>query len=163
MKDWPQRKKNRLEGYDYSSVGVYFVTLCVKDRVPMLWDVGARIARPLEAPYTLSSYGRAVDKGIQDMSAHYPMISVDRYTIMPNHIHMLITIRGICAPTISNVINQFKGYVTKQIGFSCWQKSFHDHIVRNEEEYRKIWEYIESNPKNWKDDCFYIEIKENNP
>lgn len=58
-------------------------------------------------------------------------------------------------PTISTVVNQMKGAVTKQIGFSFWQKSFHDRIIRNEREYRKIWEYIYRNPLTWEKDCFY--------
>jgi len=63
--------------------------------------------------------------------------------------------RAMRAPTISTVINQMKGCVTKQIGFSLWQKLFHDHIIRNEEEYRKIWEYIDTNPLKWEDDCYF--------
>ena len=51
------------------------------------------------------------------------------------------------APTIDRVIKQTKGYVTKQVGFSFWQKSFHDHVIRNENDYKEIWEYIENNPK----------------
>lgn len=60
------------------------------------------------------------------------------------------------APTISTVVAQFKGAVSKQLGENIWQKSFHDRIVRNEIEYQKIWEYIEYNPHYWTQDCFYI-------
>ncbi|MEG1887523.1 MAG: hypothetical protein RR177_05285, partial [Oscillospiraceae bacterium] len=59
------------------------------------------------------------------------------------------------APTIATAINQMKGYVTKQIGISLWQKLFHDHIIRNEREYQKIWQYIDENPLKWEEDCFY--------
>lgn len=58
-------------------------------------------------------------------------------------------------PTISRIIQQFKGAVTKQIGFALWQKSFHDHIIRDEREYEKIYAYIETNPLKWREDCFY--------
>jgi len=51
-----------------------------------------------------------------------------------------------------------KGYVTKQIGFSVWQKSFHDHIVRGKQDYEKILDYIENNPSKWSEDKFYIEL-----
>lgn len=61
------------------------------------------------------------------------------------------------APTISTVINQMKGYVTKKAGISLWQKLFHDHIIRGEKDYQKIWQYINANPVCWKDDCFYLE------
>ena len=59
------------------------------------------------------------------------------------------------APTVTTVIQQMKGYVTKQIGFTVWQKLFYDHIIRNENDYREIWEYIENNPIKWTEDRFY--------
>lgn len=80
---------------------------------------------------------------------------------MPNHIHLLLSIRGnengrpMGAPTISTVINQFKGFVSKQAGFSVWQKLFYDHIVRGEQDYEEIWEYIDANPLKWENDEFY--------
>ncbi len=155
----PRRKPNRLEGYDYSQNGAYFITLCIKDRRPVLWHVGARIARPLSDGH-LSAHGLVVKAAIENITAHYQTISVDKYVIMPNHVHLILTInddgRAMRAPTISTVINQMKGYVTKQIRVSFWQKLFHDHIIRNELEYQKIWAYIDTNPLNWKDDCYYV-------
>lgn len=82
--------------------------------------------------------------------------------VMPNHVHLLLQIvpgadgRPMVAPTISTVVAQFKGTVSKQLGKTIWQKSFHDRVVRNEAEYQKIWEYIEYNPYYWTQDCFYI-------
>lgn len=160
MADLPKRKPNRLKNFDYSSDGLYFITVCVKNHENMLWhNVGATIGRPQEI--TLSEYGIIVDKAIKNIHIHYTDFKIDKYVIMPNHIHLLIRInyreigRPMVAPTISTVIQQMKGIVTKQIGFSIWQKSFHDHIIRNEKEYLKIWEYIENNPLRWKEDCFY--------
>ena len=81
---------------------------------------------------------------------------------MPNHLHLLLRImsddsgRPMVAPTISTVVQQMKGVVTKQIGKNIWRRSFHDHIIRNEKDYLKIWEYIDSNPIKWLDDCFYV-------
>ncbi len=153
----PKRKPNRLEGYDYNSTGAYFITICTKNRKEMFWDnVGASIARPQEIK--LSKYGKMVDDAINNISAQYPAVSVDKYVIMPNHIHLLLRIccdnngRPMVAPTVSNVIQQTKGYVTKQIGLPIWQKSFHDHIIRNENDYRETWEYIDQNPLKWEDD-----------
>lgn len=82
---------------------------------------------------------------------------------MPNHVHLLLQIntnadgRPMVAPTISTVVQQLKGIVSKQIGHSIWQKLFHDHVIRNAADYTKIWEYIENNPLQWKLDCFYSE------
>lgn len=60
------------------------------------------------------------------------------------------------ASTIDRVIQQMKGYVTKQIGKPIWQKLFHDYIVRGDEDYREIWQYIDNNPTKWTEDKFYI-------
>ena len=59
------------------------------------------------------------------------------------------------APTISIIVQQLKGVITKQIGQSVWQKLFHDHVIRSEADYLKIWEYIDNNPIKWEEDCFY--------
>ena len=122
--------------------------------------VGASIARPEKV--CLSPYGRIVEEAISNIQTVYPAISVDNYLIMPNHIHLLLQIRtdengrAMLAPTISIVIQQMKGYVTKKIGSSIWQKLFHDHVIRDEAGYLKIWNYIEGNPSKWEEDCFYV-------
>ena len=161
MNDIPMRKSNRLAGYDYSSAGCYFVTICVKDKRELLWaptPVGARIARP-----PLSKTGEIINSAIENIPRIYDHVKVDKYVIMPNHIHLILVIdskngRAVRAPTISTIINQTKGYVTKQIGYSIWQKLFHDHIIRNEVEYQKIWQYIDENPRTWTEDCYYGEV-----
>ncbi|MEG2930116.1 MAG: hypothetical protein RR846_11330, partial [Oscillospiraceae bacterium] len=58
-------------------------------------------------------------------------------------------------PTISVIVGSMKRWVSKQIGFAISKKSFHDHIIRDEHEYLKIWEYIDTNPAKWEEDCFY--------
>lgn len=147
----PKRKRTRLKNYDYSQNGAYFVTICVKDRKAILSDVivGANSVRPKEVH--LTEYGKIVKKAIQDIPKHYSAISVDNFVIMPDHIHLLLQIhsnidgRTLFAPTIDRVIKQMKGHITKQIGFSIWQKSFNDHIIRGESDYKEIWQYIEYN------------------
>ena len=159
--DLPNRKPNRLKKFDYSQPNAYFITICTKNRELLFWkNVGASIAR-LENGQ-LSHYGEIVKEAITNIPEIYPAISVDHYVIMPNHIHLLLQIhsddngRAMLAPTVSKVIQQMKGYVTKKIGVSVWQKLFHDHVVRNQQDYAKIWEYIENNPKQWELDCFYV-------
>lgn len=58
-------------------------------------------------------------------------------------------------PTISHIIQQFKGYITKQTGKSIWQKSFYDHVIRDETDYQMIWRYIDENPIRWEEDELY--------
>ena len=157
-----KRKPNRLRDYDYSTPGAYFITVCLKDRKPLLWEsVGASIARPDKLP--LSEWGKVVDQAIRDIPVHYPAVCLDHYVVMPNHIHLLLQIkpdddgRAMLAPAVSVVVQQMKGVVTKQIGRSIWQKLFHDHVIRDERDYLKIWEYIDGNPFKWTEDCFYTE------
>lgn len=158
--DYPKRKHNRLAQYDYNTPGAYFVTVCTKDRRELFWaDVGASIARPQDI--ALSEFGAVVEKAIQNIPSHYPAVNVDKYVIMPNHIHLMLRIccdadgRPMVAPTISTVVQQMKGYVTKAIGSSLWQRSFHDHVVRDEKDYREIWQYIDENPMKWEEDVFF--------
>ena len=81
---------------------------------------------------------------------------------MPNHMHLLLQIntdidgRPMTAPTISTVINQTKGIISKKAGFSVLQKGFYDHVIRNDNDYRDIWNYIEWNPGKWTEDKLYI-------
>ena len=148
MNELPKRKKIRIESYDYSTPGAYFITVCISDRKPLLWNnVGAAISRP-----PLSQIGTFVEMAILQIPEHYPMISVDKYCIMPDHIHMILSIntdgdgRQIAAPTVSTVVGHMKRWVSIQIGHSIWQKSFIDRVIRNEKGYHAIWEYIENDP-----------------
>lgn len=147
--DLPKRKKIRLDDYDYSSCGAYFVTLCVKDRAMFLWNEEADITRP-DKP-RLSQYGAIAEKAIFEIPAHYENVRVDKFCIMPNHIHMIVSIGGeesgriLSAPTLSVVIGSMKRWVSKQVGFHLWQKSYNDRIIRSEREYLEIWKYIDEN------------------
>ena len=168
----PQRKSLRLKNYDYSSCGAYFVTICTRFDAPSLWretsltlpqeqayglSVGANCVRPPLTP-PLSPTGMVVDHELQCLDTVYPQVFLDRYCIMPDHLHLIVFIlpegggRTQFAPTLSRIVKQFKGTITKQIGTSIWQKSFCDRIIRNEAAYYKICEYIENNPLHWRYD-----------
>ena len=159
--EWPKRKPNRLTEYDYSTPNAYFITVCTQNRNNLFWtDVSAAIDRQENIP--LTDLGMIVKQVIHDIPKHYPAISVDHAVIMPNHIHLLLQIntdidgRPMAAPTISTVINQTKGVISKKAGFSVWQKGFYDHVIRGERDYRDIWNYIEGNPGKWVEDKLYI-------
>lgn len=147
MNNLPKRKRIRIENYDYSMPGAYFITICVANRKPILWNVGAATCRP-----NLSKIGNIVKTAISQIPEHYPMISVDKYCVMPDHIHMILSIntdengRQVAAPTVSTVVGHIKRWVSMQIGQSIWQKSFIDRVIRNDKGYRAVWEYIENNP-----------------
>ena len=80
------RKIIRLQNYDYSTNGAYFITICTKDKIKILWDD--------EETYELSTYGKVVERAIKNIPEHYPMINVDNYVIMPNHIHIILMINN---------------------------------------------------------------------
>ena len=157
----PKRKQIRLSDYDYSAPGAYFVTICTADRRRILSDiaVGAAISRPPEV--SLTRYGEIVDKAIRNIPRVYPVLSVEKYVIMPNHMHMILRIhadesgRLIAAPTVSQVIGQMKRWASKEAGILLWQKSFHEHVIRGEEDFREIWRYIGENPAKWAQDRYY--------
>ena len=168
--DPPQRKQNRLLGYNYNRPGYYFITVCIKKYVEMLGRVvrECRGAHCAPANVQLSDIGHVVENAILQIPKHHGDVRVDKYVIMPNHIHLILVLgwengRTMCAPTrrssIPGILHGMKEAVTKTIGFPIWQKSYHDHIIRGEADYRRIWEYIETNPAKWREDCYYEEGK----
>ena len=162
--DLPNRKRTRLSEYDYSSPGMYFITICTHNRKCLFGKIKNQQMH-------LNEMGKIVDKEILKIEPRYQNIRIDKYVIMPNHIHMIIVIlasEGINPiPTIkydvSNVIGKFKAGVSRIVGSafmhsskkSIWQSSFHDHIIRGEKDYLKIWNYIDTNIEKWESDCFY--------
>ena len=157
----PKRKQNRLREYNYSTPNAYFITICTHNRKNLFWTyVGAAIGRPEDIP--LTNLGMTVKQVIHEIPKHYPAITVEHAVIMPNHIHLLLQIntdtdgRPMAAPTISTVINQTKGAVSKKAGFSVWQKGFYDHVIRSEQDYLDIWNYIDGNPGEWAEDKLFV-------
>jgi REP element-mobilizing transposase RayT len=160
----PKRKHPRLKNYDYSQNGCYFVTVCVKDRKNLLGTIPVGRDAHILPSVSPSDIGAIVDKYIKNIPSVYTGIMVDSYVIMPNHVHLLITIEtadqgggGMWAsrPTLHTVVRSFKTMVTKQIGHSVWQGSYYDRIIRDEKAYREAWQYIDENPLKWQEDELY--------
>ena len=164
--EFTQRKPTRLQEYDYSQSGYYFVTICAKDKQNLFGEIVGGGA--LDAPQMkLSAIGELVNKYIQSTN-QIPEITVDKYVIMPNHIHLILNIENgtskAPSPTHSTPANQLiphaistlKRFVNRDAKLNVFQRSFHDHIIRNEADYRRIWNYIDTNPAKWNEDCFYI-------
>ena len=167
MNDLPKRKRLRLEQYDYSSPGAYFVTFCTKDRQCILSDITVG-ADALGGPNViLTATGRIVEKYILSTD-NIPEIHVDKYVIMPNHVHLLLSVSAASgpprasAPTTASVpgaISALKRLVNRELGENICQPSYHDHVIRSDNDYREIWNYIDTNPARWRVDCFYIDTK----
>ena len=154
----PARKRLRLPNFDYASPGAYFITVCTDQKRNLLSDVcrGGALLRPL---------GQMCQEQLLKMAAQY-QIQMDNYVIMPNHVHLLLALRRAeqsPAPTISEFICAWKSVTTKlanirnkTLGAHLWQRSFYDHVIRNDVDYREIWNYIDQNPLRWEQDRFYI-------
>ena len=177
------RKLPRHPEYDYNTPGYYFITFCTKDRAHLLGEIVGRSlpdAPPehtplrqkehpggcsLQAHMQYSAYGEITWKQLEKMTAYYPDIILEKYVIMPNHIHLLLRIPGILEQNqsddqrknncVSKFIGTFKRFCNRQYGCNIWQTSFHDHIIRGKADYEKIWMYIETHPLRWENDCFY--------
>ena len=167
----PIRKRVRLKDYDYSQNGVYFITICTKNRRCLFGEITSGVM-------VLNDIGNLVSSHIMRLDALHADVSVNRHCIMPNHIHLLIFVcreRISCVPNdptkslISKLIQSFKSSVTKEFRYSIldrnasnafpteiWQPHFYDHIVRNEQDYVEIMKYIDTNPLRWEQDRFYI-------
>jgi REP element-mobilizing transposase RayT len=155
------RKINRLKGYDYSSLGSYFITICTKERQEILCKIVGDAAFGVPN-VELTEIGEKVKERIDSLTTN-PNIRLETYVIMPNHVHLLITITDgtpRAAPptktTISQTVNALKSLTTKQLGYSIWQRSYHDHIIRSEKDFSFIAEYIDNNPMTWEKDTLCL-------
>ena len=156
----PNRKSNRIDGYDYSQNGAYFITICTYERKKILSriSVGTPVPGcPQEPCVELLPYGIIADRYIQQMHTYYNHISVDKYVIMPDHIHMLIRIDGhpgtgvptSRTSTLARFVGTLKRYCNKEYGKNIWQSRYYDHVIRNQRDFDEIWAYIENNPHKW--------------
>lgn len=142
------RKTIRLKDYDYSKEGMYFITICIKDRKELLGNI-------TNDKINLTKEGIIAEENIKSIEEIYSNIRIDGYVIMPNHIHMLLEIKNKNDITVSKIIKHYKTNVSREITYSIWQKSFYEHIVRDEKEYLKITEYIQNNVINWEKDKYF--------
>lgn len=170
-----RRQTHRLIGFDYSSCGFYFITICTKDRIHYF----GKIQRE---KMELSVIGQIAKKFWQNIPWHFPMVQLDKFIVMPNHIHGIITIKSVAthnyaslqecrfanihlghhnkfgpqSKNLSSIIRGYKSTVKKMIDDNdlkfYWQSRFYDRIIRNECELNQIRQYILDNPRNWIND-----------
>jgi len=157
------RKNLRLSGYDYSAAGYYFVTFCTKERRQILSRITSVGPDALIGPLLeLSDCGHLVQDAIQSAICAYSNVAIPSYVIMPNHVHLMVQITtdgpmGASGPTLGMVVRSIKTKVTRVLGRSIWQEKFYDHIIRDEEDYLRIWNYIDTNPARWAEDEYYTD------
>jgi REP element-mobilizing transposase RayT len=163
------RSSIRLKGYDYSQAGLYFVTICVPNKQCLFGEI-------VNGEMILNESGKIVSYYWLEIPQHFPDAILHEFVIMPNHIHGIIEITNVGAKnfsplqttnvqtpqrpngtsrTIGSIVRGFKIGVTKHLGYSVWQRNYHEHIILNEQSYQKISDYILNNPEKWMEDRFY--------
>jgi REP element-mobilizing transposase RayT len=159
------RRSIRLKGYNYSSEGFYFITICTEGRRCLFGTI-------INGKMVLNDYGKIVDNEWQNtIKIRNGDVVLHEYVIMPNHIHAIIQIhRGVShtpneishtpneilhtpfqspSKTLGAIIRGFKGAVSKQIGKSIWQRNYYESIINDEQAFENISKYIRNNPAKW--------------
>lgn len=164
------RKLNRWHRFDYSSSGYYFVTICTKDRKPYF-------AKIKNGDVLLNAHGKFAETCWKEIPLHFSNACIDEFIIMPNHIHGIIILKNTVGDAhghphiegnadrrslhlrsqmyLPKIMNAYKSSVTRTIKHTLkdnnfsWQKSYHDHIIRNDYALVEIRQYIRMNPLKW--------------
>lgn len=140
----------RLRHFDYSSPTAYFITICVRGNGFPLGDVN-------NGRISLSETGQIVKRFCEDLPNHYS-IALDAFVVMPNHFHAVLFLCEDAGhrPALPQIIRSFKSFSAKAInavqgttGQSFWQRTYFEHVIRNDEELRRIQDYVINNPQNW--------------
>jgi putative transposase len=157
------RRSLRLKDYNYANPGAYFVTICTRDRPPLLGDI-------IEGDMRLTDYGRIVNQEWKISAKIRREITLDTFVLMPNHIHGIIFINesdvgatgrspvrsGLRQGFLGSFLSGFKSATTKRIndlrktpGAPVWQRNYYEHVIRNEQSLHRIREYVANNPQRW--------------
>ncbi len=167
------RRSIRLKGYDYSRAGLYFVTLCCQDRACLFGEIR-------NGQHFLNDAGKIANGYWLEIPAHFPNAVLHEYIVMPNHVRGIIELvnegvenqnrvenfqpqnefQKIIPHSIGSIVRGFKIGVTKWFRqntdvHTVWQRNYWEHIIRDDQAYQRISDYIINNPAKWADDKFY--------
>jgi len=158
------RRSVRLAGYDYSQCGAYFVTICAYNHKRLFGNI-------VNEKMQLNEIGVMVKHAWEYLPKKYPYVSIDEFVIMPNHFHgILIIIDDFDGSqtvskrkSVGRLIGMFKTVTNKRFnetryssGGKMWQRNYYEHIIRDEEDYMRIFLYIQNNPLNWRNDTLWL-------
>lgn len=162
----PSRRSLRLGGYDYAHAGAYFVTVCTEGKVCLFGEI-------VRDEMEWSHMGRIVHETWVALPEHYVDVRLDAFVVMPNHVHGVIVLtessvgaglRPARVPNtvrqpLSEVVRAFKGFSARRInelrgtpGKPVWQRGYYEHVIRDEDEWRRVREYIANNARRWEMD-----------
>lgn len=153
MSTYPTRRRQRLEGFDYTTAGCYFVTVCVQDRLPLFGRVVTGTMQPSPAAHV-------IEKTLSEIPSRFPGVDLDTVMVMPDHVHLILTLGGESA-SLSEIMHWFKAQSTARYGRgvrdqgwrrfnkTLWQRGFYDRIIRDDEELNATATYMLTNPERW--------------
>jgi REP element-mobilizing transposase RayT len=157
------RHSIRLKGYDYSQAGVYYITICIQERLLLLEPEPVHLM---------------VERWWTELSTKFPTVETDAFTIMPNHVHGIVAIIGheddqqsplasAARPTLGTIVQWYKTMTTneyiravKENGWQpfhgrLWQRNYWEHIIRDDGDLARLRRYIETNPSRWIEDSLH--------
>jgi putative transposase len=160
-KPLPQRKTPRLQGYDYSHSGAYFITFCTFGQIHHFGDIAS-------GTLNLNPLGQLAYQELSKLPHYWKTIDIDLFVVMPNHVHLIVVLHEKTPatrriPSTSDIVRNYKSGVTRIARIQklidpysrLWQGRYHDHIIRNERDLKYIRNYIATNPERWSEDKFY--------
>jgi putative transposase len=136
------RRQLRLHGHDYTQPGAYFVTLSTIGRRCHFGEIAGDAMK-------LNRAGEIVATTWRNLGTHYQHLDVDEFAVMPNHLHGVLVFSPGNQTRLPDVVGAFKSFSARSIGHSVWQRSYHDRIVRDEEEMARVRQYVANNPLQW--------------
>jgi putative transposase len=186
------RRSIRLQGYDYSQAGLYFITICTHNRECWFGEI-------INKEMILNEAGKMADECWLNIPKHFPNTVLHEHVVMPNHIHGIIELKNkdiqVAGDDVASVVvpvdigvrvqdfeprreapkNAYQKIIPRSIGsivrgykigvtkffrdntdiHKVWQRDFYENIIRNEQSYYRISQYIINNPRVWDDDKFY--------
>ncbi len=152
--DKHHRRSIRLRGYDYSSAGAYFVTICAQNRMGLFGTICDGITQ-------LNAAGQMVAGEWQGLVERFPGIDLDEYVVMPNHFHGILVTNNPTRVALGDTIGAFKSVTTHKYiqgvqheewaSFErrVWQRNYHEHVIRDEADLQHIRDYVTTNPQKW--------------
>ena len=154
------RKELRLEGYDYSQKGYYFITVCVQDRLALFGEIE-------EGKMIANEAGAMINEAWLEIPKRFTSFVLHTFVVMPNHFHAIVEIEGFGSRTLGECIGAFKSITTtryiqgvrgsqwRSFEKRLWQRNYYEHIIRDQTSYEKFSEYNHNNPLQWTLDRFY--------
>ena len=171
QQDEPRRRSVRLRGYDYSTPGAYFITVCTQNRLPLFGEVA-------NGRMEANRLGSVIEDCWAKLPDHYDNVALDAFILMPNHVHGVIIIED--GPTcvgaglkpalpaavsvrrhgVPEIVRAFKTFSARKInemrastGTPVWQRGFYDHVIRDDGELDRVRTYVMDNPRKWSEDA----------